>query len=177
MSYFAPYGHSKHEIKNDLDLSSYATKSDLKNATGIDTLQFSKKDDLANLKSEVDKTDVDELRNVLSDLNSLINNVDKLDVDKSKPIPVDLKRSSDVLKSEIVKKTIYDELVEKVNVIDASKFVNKTDYDARIRDIAVKIPSITGLATTTVLSAVENEIPKVRDLVKKRDYDVKTKRH
>ena len=54
MSYFPSYGHSRNKIEVELDLSNYATKSDLENATGVDTLQFAKKDDLANLKSEVD---------------------------------------------------------------------------------------------------------------------------
>ena len=40
-------------------LSNYATKSDFKKATGVDTLQFAKKDDLVNLKSEVGKVDID----------------------------------------------------------------------------------------------------------------------
>ena len=42
-------------MKVELDLSNYATKSDLKNATGVDTLQFAKEVDLASLKTEVDK--------------------------------------------------------------------------------------------------------------------------
>ena len=40
ISYFPPYGHSKNEIQVELDLSSYPTKSDLRNATGADALQF-----------------------------------------------------------------------------------------------------------------------------------------
>ena len=48
------------EVK--LDLSNYATKSDLKNATGIDTLSFAKKFDLASLKSSVDKLDINKLK-------------------------------------------------------------------------------------------------------------------
>ena len=39
-------------MKVELDLSNYATKIDLKNAAGVDTLEFAKKADLANLKSE-----------------------------------------------------------------------------------------------------------------------------
>ena len=58
MSYFPPYGHSKIEIKVEWDLRNCATKSDLKNASGVDTSQFAKKDDLSNLKSEVDELDV-----------------------------------------------------------------------------------------------------------------------
>ena len=59
MSYFPPYGHSKNKIEIELDLSIYATKSDLKNAASNDALQFAEKYDLANLKSEVDKLDID----------------------------------------------------------------------------------------------------------------------
>ena len=64
---------------------------------------------------------------------------------------------------------MYDEFVKKVNAIDTSKLVNKTDYDAKIKDIEDKIPSIYNLTTTVALSAVEkNNIPKVSDLVKKQ---------
>ena len=55
MSYFLPDGHSKNKREVQLDLSNYATKPDFKNATGVVTSQFAKKDDLANLKLEVDK--------------------------------------------------------------------------------------------------------------------------
>ena len=78
MSYFPPYSYSKNKIEVELDFSNYATKSDLKNATGADTSQFFKKDDLANLKSEVDKLDIDKLA--------------ELDADKLKLVPVNLKK-------------------------------------------------------------------------------------
>ena len=51
-------------VKVELDLSNYATKADLKNATGVDTSKFDKKVDLANLKSNVDRLDIDKLKNV-----------------------------------------------------------------------------------------------------------------
>ena len=51
-------------MKVKLDLSNYATKMDLKTAAGIDTSSFAKKFHLANLKSNVDKLDVDKLKNV-----------------------------------------------------------------------------------------------------------------
>ena len=95
-------------------MSNYATKSDLKNATGVDTSDTSdcaKKDDLASLKSDVDKLDTDNLEKVPNDLNSLKSKVDKLDVDKLVPVPVDLGKLSDVIKNNVVKKTEYDELV------------------------------------------------------------------
>ena len=53
MSYFPPYSYSKNKTEFELDLSHYATKSDLKNTTGVHTSQFAKKDDLSNLKLEV----------------------------------------------------------------------------------------------------------------------------
>ena len=57
-----------------------------------------KKIDLANLKSDVDKLDVDKLKNVPSGLNNLKSNVDKLDVDKLVLVPVNLSKLSDVVK-------------------------------------------------------------------------------
>ena len=77
-------------VKVELDLSDYVTKTDLKNATGVDTSSFTKRIDLANLKSDVDKLDIDILENVPSGLISLKSKVDKLDVDKLVPVIVDL---------------------------------------------------------------------------------------
>ena len=62
-----------------VDLSNYATKTDLKIATGV-TSKFAKQVDLASLKSNVDKSDIDKLRNVSSDLSSLKSKVNKLDI-------------------------------------------------------------------------------------------------
>ena len=53
--------------------------------------------------------------------------VDKLDVDKLAPVPVDLSKLSDVVKNDVVKKTVYDKLVAKVNNIDTNGFVLKLD--------------------------------------------------
>ena len=52
---------TKNIIKIELDLPNYATKFDLKNAAGVDKSDFTKKADLASLRSEVDEVDVDEL--------------------------------------------------------------------------------------------------------------------
>ena len=81
-------------MKVELDLSNYATKTDLKNATGIDTSSFTKKDDLASLKSNVDKLCIDKLRNFKS-------KVDKLDVDKLLLVPFDLSKFSYVVKNDV----------------------------------------------------------------------------
>ena len=55
-------------VKVELDLSNYVTKGDLKTATGIDTSKFAKKVDLANLRSNVDKLDIDKLKIVPANL-------------------------------------------------------------------------------------------------------------
>ena len=89
-----------------VDFPNYATKTDLKNMTHVDTSRFALKTNLANLKTEVDK----------------------LDIDKLVPVPADLNKLSNVLCNDVVKKTDYDKLKTKVNNIDASDFVLKTSY-------------------------------------------------
>ena len=69
-----------------------------KNATRVDTSPFAKKTDLASLKSNVDKLDIDKLKNIPTNLNNLKSKVDKLDVDKLVPVPIDLSKLSHVVK-------------------------------------------------------------------------------
>ena len=61
MNYFLEPNTSKNKIELELNLSNYATKSDLKIATSVDTSNFAKKTDQANLKTEFDKLDIDKL--------------------------------------------------------------------------------------------------------------------
>ena len=88
----------------ELDLSNYATKADLENAKGVDTSNFAKKVDLANIKFDVNKLDIDKLKNVLTNSSNLKSKVDKLDVQTLVPVPVDLSTLSDVVKINVVKK-------------------------------------------------------------------------
>ena len=90
-------------MKVELDFSNYATKADLKNATGVDTSDFSIKTDLANLKPGVDKLDIDKLKDVPNNLSNLKSKADKLDVDKLVPFPVDLSQLIDVVKMKLLK--------------------------------------------------------------------------
>ena len=71
-------------INVKVDLSNYATKTDLKYVTHVDTSSFALETNLANLKTEVDK----------------------LDIDKLLPVPVDLSKLSDAGKNDVVKKTV-----------------------------------------------------------------------
>ena len=64
---------------------------------------------------------------------------------------------------------MYDKLDTKVNNIDTSGFFLKTKYNADKLDLEKKIPDTSGLATTSALTAVENKIPDISNLVKKAD--------
>ena len=88
--YFPEQKSSGGKVKVELDLSNYVTKLNLKNAIGVDTSNFAKKTDLANLKSDVGNSDIVQLKNVPSYLGNLKSKVDKLDNDKLVPVPVDL---------------------------------------------------------------------------------------
>ena len=163
-----PYEPFGGDINVEVDLSNYATKANVKNITHLDTSSFALKKNLANLKTEVDK----------------------LDIDKLVSVPADLSKLSNVVNNDVVKKTEYGNLANKVNNIDTSRFILKTKYDAdklelektffdtsnlikksdyntKISEMAGKIPSITNLATKTALTTVENIIPSTSNLVKK----------
>ena len=99
--------HFGYSIKVKTDLSNYATKTDIKNISHVDTSSFALKTNLSSLKTEVDK----------------------LDIAKLVPIPADLSKLSNVVKNDVVKKTVYDKLVAKLDNIDTSDFVLKTKYN------------------------------------------------
>ena len=95
----------------------YATKSDLKNAKGIDTSDFAKKADLAFLKSDIDELDINKLKNVPSDWSSLKSKIDKLDIGKLETTQIDFSKLSDIVKNDVVENNEYDELVKRVDAI------------------------------------------------------------
>ena len=78
-------------------------------------------------------------------------------IDKVVPVPLDLRKLSDVVKNDIVKKTVYDKLVAKVNRVDTSGFVLKFKNDADKSELGKKIPE-RGLVKKTDFSAKLNEI-------------------
>ena len=80
--YFPPYG-STNNIKVELDLANYATKDDVKNITHVDVSNFASKTNLAALKTEVDKIDVDILKTTPTDLAKLTNAVENYLVKKT----------------------------------------------------------------------------------------------
>ena len=137
---YKPFGG---DINVKVDLSNYATKTDIKNISHVDTSSFALKTNLANLKTEVDK----------------------LDIDKLVPVPVDLSKLSDVVKNGVVKKVIYDKLVEKLNNIGPSRFAFKTKYETNKSDLEKKTPDTSGLAKkidyNAKITEIENQIPNI----------------
>ena len=150
-------------MKVELDLSNNATKADLKGETGVDAFNLATKCNLASLKAEVDKIDIHKLITV----------------------PAYLSQLSNVRDNVVFKNCVYHKLVTKVNTIDNIWFVLKiqcsTDKSGlgekylilvglltkqwRVvrltnNEIEVKIPRITGLATTATLNAVKNKMPR-----------------
>ena len=100
-----PYDPFSGDINVKVDLSNYATKADIKNISHVDTSRFPLKTNLADLKGEVDKLDIDELV----------------------PVPTNLSKLSNMVKNDVVKKADYSKLVTKVDNIDTSGLVKKTD--------------------------------------------------
>ena len=117
-----PYEPFHGDINVKVDLSNYATKADIKNVSHVDTSSFALKANLANLKTEVDK----------------------LDIDKLVPVPVDLSKLSDVVKNDVVKKIVFKKLVAKVDNIYTGGFVLKTKYDTGKWELENKIPDTSG---------------------------------
>ena len=158
-----------------LDLSNYATKKDVRNITHVDTSSFALKTNVANLKTEVDKFDIDKLRSLPNNLSKLKTKVDKLDIDKLAPVPSDLSKLGDVVKTEVVKKPEYNAKIKNIKdkIPDISNLATKTNLNTKINEVKNEIPSITGLATTSALTAVETKIPDTNNLVKKKNYNAK----
>ena len=141
-----PYEAFSGDINVKVDLSNYAAKADIKNISHVDTSSFALKTNLANLKTEVDK----------------------LDIDKLVPVPVDLSKLSDVVKNDFIKKTDYNAKITEIEnkipdvtnlatktplntvenqILDTSGLIKKIDYNAKITEIEVEIPDISNLAT------------------------------
>ena len=116
--YYPPYKSSSNNIKVELDLANYATKADLKNITHVDISSYATNTNLAALKTEVDK----------------------IDIDKLKTVPDDLAKLSNVVKNEVVKKTDFTA----DNYVTRTKF--STDNNS-LDDKIDKVDKKSGLAT------------------------------
>ena len=109
------------------------------------------------------------MRNVPTNLNNLKSKVDKFDVDKLIPVPVNLSKLSDVVKNDVVKKDVYKAKIKNIEdkITEITNLTTKTTLNDETNKVKGEIPNITNLATKTSLNAVENKIRSVSNLVKK----------
>ena len=87
-----PYEPFGGDINVKVDISNYATKADIKNISQVDTSSFALKTNLANLKTEVDK----------------------LDINKLVPVPTDLSKLRNVVKNDVIKKTDFNAKITEI---------------------------------------------------------------
>ena len=134
------------------------------------------------------------MKNAPSSLSNLKSKVDKLDIDKLVPVPVDLSKLSNAVKNDVVKKDVYNAEIKNIEdkIPDINNLATKTtvNANAKIDKAKGEIPNITNLATnaslnvkvnedkgeilhianlatTSALTAVENKIPSISTVVKK----------
>ena len=172
MSKYFPKPFNSHfgdSIKVKIDLSNYATKTDIKNISHADTSSFALKTNLANLKTEVDKLDIGKLVIVPVDLSKLINAVTNEVIKKTECNRL-VGKVNNIGTSDFVLKTNYaaDKFKLENKIPDTSDLVKKTSYNTKITELENNIPDISNLATKTALPTVENKIPDVSRLVKKK---------
>ena len=143
------------KVKVETDLPNYATKTEVKNATGIDTSSFAKKVDSAGLKSNADNLDIDKLKNVPYNLSNLKSKVDKLHVDKLLPAPADLSKVSDAVKNDVVKKDVFNVKIKNIKdkIPEINNLATEITLHAKINEFKGEIPNI----TKTALNAVEKK--------------------
>ena len=141
VSYYPPYKSSSNNIKVELDLTNYATKTDLKNITLVivDIIySFASKTNLAALKTEVDKIDVDKLKTTPADLAKLTNAVQN---DLVKKTVYNTKVTSIEGQIAGVTKNTIDNLADitKLKAIDTNSFVTRTKFSADTNALDDKI--------------------------------------
>ena len=145
MSYYPSYKNSSNNIKVELDLTNYATKTDLKNITHVDVSSFASKTNLAALKTEVDK----------------------IDVDKLKTAPVDLAKLTNAIENDAVKKTYYNTKVNSIEAQIAGLTKNTVDNLADITKL--KAIDTNSFVTRTKFSADTNALDDKIDGVEKKN--------
>ena len=178
---YPPYKSSSNSIKVELDLANYASKTDLKNITHVDVSSFA---NLAALKTEVEKIDVDKLKTTPTDLAKLTNAVDLV-----KKTDYNTKVTS--IETEIagLTKNTVDNLADitKLKTIDTNSFVLKTKLasdvttlENEIDTVDKKIPDISELATKTSLTSYlqtatfNSKVTEVENKIKAADIIAKS---
>ena len=185
-AYYPPYKSSSNNIKVELDLSNYATKTDLNNITHVDVSSFASKTNLAALKTEVDKIDEDLLKTTPTDLAKLTNAVEH---DVVKKTDYNTKVTSIEAQIAGLTKNAVDNLTDiaKLKAIDTNSFVTRTKFssdtnalDDKIDGVEKNKPDISGLATKTGLdsylqiSTFNSKVTEVENKIKDVDIIAKS---
>ena len=182
--YYPPYKSSSNNIKLELDLANYATKTDLKNITHVDVSSFASNTNLAALKTEVDKIDADKLKTTPTDLAKVTSAVEH---DVVKKTDYNTKVTSIAQIAGLTKNTV-DNLADitKLKAIDTNSFVTRTKFladtnalDDKIDGVEKKIPDISGLATKTSLNSLQtstfnSKVTEVENKIKDADIIAKS---
>ena len=185
-TYYPPYKSSSINVKVELDLTNYATKTDLKNITHVDVSSFASKTNLAALKTEIDKIDTDKLKTAPTDLAKLTNAIEN---DVVKKTDYSTKITSIEAQIAGLTKNTVDNLADimKLKAIDTNSFVTRTKFSAdtnalddKIDGVEKKIPDISGLTTKTSLnsylqtSTFNSKIFEVENKIKDADIIAKS---
>ena len=185
-TYYPLYKSSSNNTKVELDLSNFATKNYLKNTTHVDVSSFASKTNLAALKPEVDKIDVDKLKTTPVDLAKLTNSVEN---DLVKKTDYNTKVTSIETQIAGLTKNTVDNLADitKLKAIDTNRFVLKTKLasdvttlENKIDTVDKKIPDVSGLATKTGLTpylqtaTFNSKVTEVENKIKATDIIAKS---
>ena len=147
-TYYPPYKSSSNNVKVELDLTNYATKTDLKNITHVDVSSFARKNNLAALKTEIDK----------------------IDTDKLKAAPTDSAKLTNAFENDLVKKTVYN---TKVTIIEAQiAGLTKNTVDNLADITKLKAIDTNSFVTRTKFSADTNALDDKIDGVEKKIPDI-----
>ena len=140
-TYYPPYKSSSNNVKVELDLTNYATKTDLKNIAHVDVSSFASKTNLAALKTKVDKTDTDKLKTAPTDLAKLTNAIEN---DVVKKTDYNTKVTSIEAQIARLTKNTVDNLADitKLKAIDTNSFVTRTKFLADTNALDDKIDGV-----------------------------------
>ena len=183
--YYPPYKSSSNNIKVELDLANYATKTDLKNITHVDVSSFASKTNLAALKTEVDNIDADKLNTTPADLAKLTNAIEQ---DVVKETDYNTKVTSIEAQIAGLTKNTVDNLADitKLKAIDTNSFVTRTKFSADTNALDDKIDGVekkadtSGLATKTSLNdylqtvTFNSKVTEVENKIKDTDIIAKS---
>ena len=163
--YFPPYNNSSNNVKVELDLANYATKDDVKNITHVDVSSYATKTNLAALKSEMDKIDIDQLKTVSDNLAKLSNVVMSQELNLVQILIYWMIKLIKLIK----KNPDISNLETKRNITMLVNNLNNRIDNLKINDYAKKT-SLSGYILTSTFNTKSTELEnKIKDAVTKEN--------